>query len=50
MFLDFILFYTFSLFVASLFSENSGIICAILSGAYMVAKAIYDVNDEDDDD
>lgn len=50
MLLDFILFYTISLLVSSLFSENSGIIYAILSGAYMVAKAIYDLNDEDDDD
>ena len=43
-------FYTLSLFVSSFFSENWGIICAIISSSYLVAQAIYDVNDDDDDD
>lgn len=44
------IFYLALCFVSSFVSESYGIIGAILAGAYMVAQAIYDVNDDDDDD
>lgn len=45
---DFIFYYGLSLFLSSFLSESSGLILAILSSAYMVTQAIYDVNDDDD--
>lgn len=50
MLFNFIFYYGLSLFLSEFISESYGLILAILSGAYMVTQAIYDVNNEDNDD